>query len=209
MPSVSSLLPDDKARIKRSIPAGNKILTATVARIFYQQGHEWDYSGIQGGLCLVVDKMRGGVWWKVVDLLVSTRLGCFFIVKRLREYGWMRVDPGGMTSSRPGSSEGAQAGRGLAAASRASKAVRAASIVPCARSCALMLAIASTGPLEGSAPLIGSPLSDPVLRPVASAGHTRNHLGARAADLVDVVVQPGPRLLPQLPVRGQSRNELP
>lgn len=72
MPSVSSLLPDDKARIKRSIPAGNKILTATVARVFYQQGHEWDYSGIQGGLCLVVDKQRGGVWWKIVDLLVSS-----------------------------------------------------------------------------------------------------------------------------------------
>lgn len=74
MPSVSSLLPDDKSRIKRSIPSGNKILTATVARIYYQKGHEWDYSGIQGGLCLVVDKQRGGVWWKVVDLLVSKRL---------------------------------------------------------------------------------------------------------------------------------------
>jgi len=73
MPSVSSLLPDDKSRIKRSIPSGNKILTATVARIFYQKGHEWDYSGIQGGLCLVVDKQRGGVWWKVVDLMVSWR----------------------------------------------------------------------------------------------------------------------------------------
>jgi hypothetical protein len=71
MPSQSYLLPEDKNRIKWSIPKNNKILTATVVRIFYQKGNEWVYSGIQGGLCLVVDKLRGGVWWRVVDLLVS------------------------------------------------------------------------------------------------------------------------------------------
>ena len=71
MPSVSSLLADDKALIKRSIPSTQKILTATVARVFYQQDQDWVYSGVQGGLCLVVDKQRGGVWFRVVDLLVS------------------------------------------------------------------------------------------------------------------------------------------
>jgi hypothetical protein len=74
MPSQSVLLPDDKSRIKASIPKNNKILTATVVRIFYQKANEWVYSGVQGGLCLVVDKLRGGVWWRVVDLLVSPLL---------------------------------------------------------------------------------------------------------------------------------------
>jgi hypothetical protein len=61
MPSQSVLLPDDKSRIKASIPKNNKILTATVVRIFYQKANEWVYSGVQGGLCLV-------------DLLVSPLL---------------------------------------------------------------------------------------------------------------------------------------
>ncbi|CDZ96193.1 Actin regulatory protein (Wiskott-Aldrich syndrome protein) [Phaffia rhodozyma] len=69
MPSTSSLLAEDKALIKKAIPSGNKILTATVVRIFYQSGNDWVYSGVQGGACLVFDKQRGGVWWKVVDLL--------------------------------------------------------------------------------------------------------------------------------------------
>lgn len=70
MPAVSSLQPDDKATVKRSI--SGKILTATVARVFYQRGDSWKYSGIQGGLCLVVDKQKGGVWFRVVDLLVRS-----------------------------------------------------------------------------------------------------------------------------------------
>lgn len=70
MPSVSSLQPEDKAQIKSILPKTSKILTATVARVFYQRGDRWAYSGIQGGLCLVVDKQRGGVWFRVVDLLV-------------------------------------------------------------------------------------------------------------------------------------------
>lgn len=71
MPSVSSLLPEDKARVKRSIPSTNKILTATSARVYYDRAGTWRYAGIQGALVLCVDKQRGGVWWKVVDLLVS------------------------------------------------------------------------------------------------------------------------------------------
>lgn len=73
MPAVSSLQPDDKATIKNALSKGgnSKILTATVARVFYQSGTSWRYSGVQGGLCLVVDKQRGGVWFKIIDLLVS------------------------------------------------------------------------------------------------------------------------------------------
>lgn len=73
MPAVSSLQPEDKATIKNALSKGgnSKILTATVARVFYQRGTSWRYSGVQGGLCLVVDKQRGGVWFKIVDLLVS------------------------------------------------------------------------------------------------------------------------------------------
>lgn len=80
MPSVTSLLPDDKARIKRAHPGTSKILTATVARVYYQSadGQSWVYSGVQGGLCLVVDKLKGGVWCRVVDLLVSL-LPCLFL----------------------------------------------------------------------------------------------------------------------------------
>lgn len=72
MPAVSSLLPEDKQQIKTTLPKTTKILTATVARVFYQLDDGWRYSGVQGGLCLVVDKQRGGVWFKIVDLLVRS-----------------------------------------------------------------------------------------------------------------------------------------
>jgi hypothetical protein len=93
MPAVSSLQPEDKAQIKATVPKTCKILTATVARVFYQRGDRWAYSGIQGGLCLVVDKQKGGVWFRVVDLLVSPKTSRGTMSERRDATAESRFDP--------------------------------------------------------------------------------------------------------------------
>lgn len=78
-PSASTTLQaDDKSRIKKTLPSStHKIITSTVARVYTaRQGEEadgWAYAGVQGALTFCIDKNRGGLWFKLVDLLVS---GC-------------------------------------------------------------------------------------------------------------------------------------
>ncbi|KAJ1978567.1 hypothetical protein H4R35_001848, partial [Dimargaris xerosporica] len=72
MPSVTLPSPEDKAIIKRSLPASvNKILTATVARLFVAHPHpsEWSYTQVVGALTLVRDNsLNGSHFLKIVDL---------------------------------------------------------------------------------------------------------------------------------------------
>ncbi|CAE6410230.1 unnamed protein product [Rhizoctonia solani] len=71
MPSASTITASEKATVKQHLPSGTtKIHTATVARVYYAHPNpnEWSYSGIQGALAFVSDKVRGGFWWRVVDL---------------------------------------------------------------------------------------------------------------------------------------------
>ncbi|WVQ81706.1 hypothetical protein IAT38_003831 [Cryptococcus sp. DSM 104549] len=73
MAPPSILSADDKAKVKKAIPSSsssNKIITATVARV-YQCGEDsrsWHYTGAQGALVFCADKAKGGLWFRVVDL---------------------------------------------------------------------------------------------------------------------------------------------
>ncbi|KAJ1304980.1 hypothetical protein OPQ81_000023 [Rhizoctonia solani] len=71
MPTASTITASEKATVKQHLPSSTtKIHTATVARVYYAHPNpnEWSYSGIQGALAFVSDKVRGGFWWRVVDL---------------------------------------------------------------------------------------------------------------------------------------------
>ncbi|KDN43029.1 hypothetical protein RSAG8_06352, partial [Rhizoctonia solani AG-8 WAC10335] len=71
MPAASTITATEKATVKQHLPSGTtKIHTATIARVYYAHPNpnEWSFSGIQGALAFVSDKVRGGFWWRVVDL---------------------------------------------------------------------------------------------------------------------------------------------
>lgn len=75
MPASLTLSPDDKDKIKRAVPKGsNKIITATVARIYEcpEGGREWQYAGQEGALVLSADKAKGALSFKMIDLTVSS-----------------------------------------------------------------------------------------------------------------------------------------
>ncbi|KAI5455222.1 hypothetical protein NCC49_000038 [Naganishia albida] len=73
MSPPSALSTEDKARVKKTLSSNNKILTATVARIYQARQGEtrWNYTGIQGCLAFCSDKNVGGLWFRVVDLIGS------------------------------------------------------------------------------------------------------------------------------------------
>ncbi|OXH31311.1 wiskott-Aldrich syndrome protein [Cryptococcus neoformans] len=73
MAPATSLSADDKAKVKKAIPTSgstNKIITATVARIYQAKPNatSWSYSGVEGALVFCVDKAKGGLWFRVVTL---------------------------------------------------------------------------------------------------------------------------------------------
>ncbi|KAE8542715.1 hypothetical protein D1P53_001497 [Cryptococcus gattii VGV] len=73
MAPVTSLSADDKAKVKKAIPTSsstNKIITATVARIYQAKpgATSWSYSGVEGALVFCADKVKGGLWFRVVTL---------------------------------------------------------------------------------------------------------------------------------------------
>lgn len=71
MPSTSAISAEEKVKIKNAIPAStNKILFATIARIYYAhpQPNKWSYAGLQGGLALAKDKTNNAIHFKLVDL---------------------------------------------------------------------------------------------------------------------------------------------
>lgn len=75
MPTLSALSTDDKNKIKAAIPnSSNKILTATIARVYYAypDPKSWAYSGLQGALALAKDNTRNAHFFRLVDL-VGTR----------------------------------------------------------------------------------------------------------------------------------------
>ncbi|MCO5596206.1 hypothetical protein L7F22_050266 [Adiantum nelumboides] len=70
MPS-STISSSDKSKVKSSLPSSsNKILTATVARVFvaYPNKSIWSYTGIEGALAFVRDSDRNTFALKLVDL---------------------------------------------------------------------------------------------------------------------------------------------
>ncbi|EAL20585.1 hypothetical protein CNBE5050 [Cryptococcus deneoformans B-3501A] len=73
MAPATSLSVDDKTKVKKAIPTSsstNKIITATVARIYQAKpgANSWSYSGVEGALVFCVDKAKGGLWFRVVTL---------------------------------------------------------------------------------------------------------------------------------------------
>lgn len=75
MGAEGTLSSDDKSKVKRATGgSGNKIITATMARIYEcRMGNDaWNYSGYQGALVLCVDKNKqGSSFFRMVDLDVS------------------------------------------------------------------------------------------------------------------------------------------
>lgn len=94
MAKQSILTADDKAKVKKAIPTSsstNKIITAGVARVYQasadsasyvhcdavredvliKMGCRWNYAGAEGALVFCADKVKGGLWFRVVDLGVS------------------------------------------------------------------------------------------------------------------------------------------
>ncbi|KAJ9123171.1 hypothetical protein QFC22_001364 [Naganishia vaughanmartiniae] len=73
MSPPGTLSADDKSRVKKVLSSSNKILTATVARVYEaRQGEtQWRYTGTQGCLAFCSDKNVGGLWFRVVDLTGS------------------------------------------------------------------------------------------------------------------------------------------
>jgi hypothetical protein len=94
MAPPSALSTEDKAKVKKTLSTNNKILTATVARVYEARQGEtryvpgcagcrgislwlscrWRYTGIQGCVAFCSDKNVGGLWFRVVDLNVSLRI---------------------------------------------------------------------------------------------------------------------------------------
>lgn len=77
MPAASTISTSDKERIKATFPSStSKILTATLARVYYAHPspNDWSYTGLQGAMTLVSDKIKGGFWLRLVDLSVSRAL---------------------------------------------------------------------------------------------------------------------------------------
>lgn len=73
MPAQSTISDADKERIKATFPSTtSKILTATRARVYYAHPSpdEWSYTGLEGAITLVSDKIKGGFWLRLVDLNV-------------------------------------------------------------------------------------------------------------------------------------------
>lgn len=70
MPS-STITSSDKSKVKACIPSStNKIITATVARVFVAHPNKstWSYTGVEGALAFVRDLSRETFVLKVVDL---------------------------------------------------------------------------------------------------------------------------------------------
>lgn len=71
MPSSSAISSSDKSKVKSSIPSSsNKIITATVARVYAAPPgqSQWGYIGIEGALAFVRDQVKNTFYFKVVDL---------------------------------------------------------------------------------------------------------------------------------------------
>ena len=70
MPSSSTMSADEKNKVKGVLSPYNKILMATVARIYYAHPdpNSWTFSGHQGGLAFVKDKNDGLYYFRLVDL---------------------------------------------------------------------------------------------------------------------------------------------
>ncbi|KAG8898831.1 hypothetical protein FRB99_007128 [Tulasnella sp. 403] len=71
MPSQSALSQVEKDKVKEAFPEGTaKILTATIARIYYAypDPKKWTYIGQEGALALIADRIKGGFFFRMVDL---------------------------------------------------------------------------------------------------------------------------------------------
>ncbi|KAJ6551531.1 hypothetical protein B0H19DRAFT_868835, partial [Mycena capillaripes] len=71
MPSQSTLNTEEKNQVKAAIPASsNKILFATLARIYYAHPNpdKWSYAGLQGALAFVKDSSNNSYAFRLVDL---------------------------------------------------------------------------------------------------------------------------------------------
>lgn len=76
MPASLTLSAEDKDKIKRAVPKNsNKIITATVARIYEcpNGGSGWQYAGQEGALVLSAEKSKGALWFRMIDLTVGTQ----------------------------------------------------------------------------------------------------------------------------------------
>lgn len=75
MPASSTISSSDKSKVKSALPSSsNKILTATVARVYvaYPSQISWSYTGVEGALAFVRDLTKNTFYLRVVDLKVSS-----------------------------------------------------------------------------------------------------------------------------------------
>lgn len=71
MPSQSALSADEKSKVKSTLAnSSQKILTATVARIYfaYPQPNQWSYGGLQGALAFTLDSSKQAFMMTLVDI---------------------------------------------------------------------------------------------------------------------------------------------
>lgn len=69
MPSSSTISSSDKSKVKSAIPSSsNKIITATVGRVYAAHSSQWNYAGVEGAVAFVRDQAKSTFYFKVVDL---------------------------------------------------------------------------------------------------------------------------------------------
>jgi neural Wiskott-Aldrich syndrome protein len=67
-----SLKPDDRAKIKRAIPAvNNKTIIAAVARLYiaFPNPNKWNFTGLSGAIVLAKDLFANTYFLKLVDVI--------------------------------------------------------------------------------------------------------------------------------------------
>ncbi|KAH7061739.1 hypothetical protein BKA62DRAFT_596751, partial [Auriculariales sp. MPI-PUGE-AT-0066] len=73
MPARTTLTSDEKSKVKATLTNNGtaKIATAASVRIYYAYPSPatWSYTGLEGALALVRDTIKGGHWFRLVDLL--------------------------------------------------------------------------------------------------------------------------------------------
>lgn len=70
MPARTTLTSEEKTKVKSTLAATSKILTAASVRVYYAYPApgEWSYTGLEGAMALVKDTVKGGHWFRLVDM---------------------------------------------------------------------------------------------------------------------------------------------
>lgn len=70
---------DERAKVKSAIPeSSGKILHVTLVKIYHAHPNStsWTDIGQEGALTLVMDEVKGGLWFRMIDLKVRAMCLC-------------------------------------------------------------------------------------------------------------------------------------